>query len=306
MHPPAGARLLHGGSRGAGTTLPERHTGCRGSPRHSLTEPCSAPGEVAEGRLREAWEETAGRLGLVRLGWIPTGTPGHGDDEALVHPTLRAIARWRHAAAPGGAAASGSAAEDLVVIQGTGGRLIAGARRGGLPNRRSLEEVAALAAALPRAEARPRRPRACPGRPRGPASARSGPDLRNKLTRALLFEARSRHPESMGDRPATEARDELERALHAARELAQEALRGDHGAVFSRPLEPVPLKAILEQERAAAEAARTEPGASPRLRLAGARSPECSRVQELRAGCQEPGHERPRGRRAKTGRRRDR
>ena len=93
-------------------------------------------------------------------------------------------------------------------------------------------------------------------------------DLRNELTRALLFEARSRHHEPTGDRPGTEARDELERALQAARELAQQALRGDHGALFARPLEPVPLRALLEQEcRAASEAARTEPGASPRLRL---------------------------------------
>ena len=145
MHPRAGAPSLHRGPRGAGTTPSRNDTlAIVGHPWHSLTELLLTPGEVAEGRLREAWEETAGRLGLVRLGWIPDGAPRGGDDEALAHPTLRAIVRWRHAAAPGGAAASGSAAEDLAVIQGAGGRLIAGARRGGLPNRRSLEEVAAL------------------------------------------------------------------------------------------------------------------------------------------------------------------
>lgn len=240
-----------------------------GHPWHSLTELLLTPGEVAEGRLREAWEETAGRLGLIRLGWIPGGGPGDHDDEVLVHPTLRAIARWRHAAAPGGAAGSGRAAEELAVIDAPGGRLIAGACRGGLPNRRSLDEVAALAAAL---HAR-RRDRAAlelaQARARGARRALAAAhDLRNELTRALLFEARSRHDGSTVDRAASEARDELERALYAARELAQEALRGDHGALLARPLEPLPLRAILEQEcRAATEAARTEPGAAPRLRL---------------------------------------
>ena len=240
-----------------------------GHPWHSLTELLLTPGDVPEGRLREAWEETAGRLGLVRLGWIPDGDPGGGNDEALVHPTLRAIARWRHAAAPGGAAASGSAAEDLAVIQGAGGRLIAGARRGGLPNRRSLGEVAALAAALHTRRRDRSALELAQERARGARRALAAAhDLRNELTRALLFEARSRHHEPTGDRPGTEARDELERALQAARELAQQALRGDHGALFARPLEPVPLRALLEQEcRAASEAARTEPGASPRLRL---------------------------------------
>ena len=54
-----------------------------GHPWHSLTELLLTPGDVPEGRLREAWEETAGRLGLVRLGWIPDGDPGGGNDEAL-------------------------------------------------------------------------------------------------------------------------------------------------------------------------------------------------------------------------------
>ncbi len=245
--------------------LPERHTGPVGHPWHSLTELLLTPGEVAEGRLREAWGETAGRLGLIRLGWIPGGIAVEEEGSLLVHPTLRAIARWRHAAAPGGTAASGDAAEELAVVTGSGGRLVAGARRGDLPTRRTLEEIAALAAAL---DAR-RQDRAAlelaRERSRGARRALAAAhDLRNELTRALLFQERSRAEDEAG----TAARDELARALHAARELAQEALRGDDGSLFAHPLEALSLRATLEREsRAASEAARIEPGASPRLRL---------------------------------------
>lgn len=240
-----------------------------GTPWHSLTELLLTRGEVAEGRLREAWEETAGRLGLIRLGWFPRGGAFDGGQELFVHPTLRAIARWRHASAPGGAPASGDAAEDMMVVQGSGGRLIAAAPRGSLPTRRTLEEVAALAAAL---HAR-RKDRAAlelaQDRARGARRALAAAhDLRNELTRALLFEARSRQESREADGSATAARGELERALRAARDLAQEALRSGDGSNFARPLEDLPLRTTLVHEcRAASEAARIEPDATPRLRL---------------------------------------
>ncbi|MEM1449624.1 MAG: ATP-binding protein [Planctomycetota bacterium] len=249
-------------------------------PWHALTELLAVPPgppEVDESttflrRAREAWTETAARLGLVRLGWAPIGREGGFD---LAFPCERALVKadGRRALPPGvedratTARAAEPAAEDEARIALPSGTLVAAAPPGGLPTRSTLEEVAALAAGQhARRDLARRAAQANEVAGQGRRAAAAAHDLRNELTRALLHAARGE------DGDASEVVD----ALAAARELAQGALHGgatstdgpsDRRSAIARP-STVPLRALLvEEARAASASARIPDDAPPRLRV---------------------------------------
>ena len=152
----------------------------------------------------------------------------------------------------------GSADEDLARVVEDGGELIASAPRGQLPGPGTLRELGTLASAL---ESRRSERRRLALAERRAAQARrtvaAGHDLRNELTRALLFQSRG----------TEEDRLEVARALDAARTLAQDALVPE-GGIEGRPLEVLPMRQVLAEEcRAATHSARVAGGELPKLRM---------------------------------------
>ena len=242
-------------------------------PWSALTEVLSRPlpGEAGGARsslwtdASEAWLETAGRLGLVRLGFEAAGGPATEERWTLAYPCPRAVVRWR-AAASLEARDMRADGEEIVSLEVSGGRLVAGAPRGRLPRRADLAEIGRLAAAIARREADAREVRRIRARERRARSAAAAVhDLRGELTRALMWahrgaEAGSRPEGREGDAggaSAAIASAELESALRGARSLASTALQGE---LADSELEAVPLRELLSREASAAlAAARTAP-----------------------------------------------
>lgn len=235
-----------------------RRLGAVRQPWNALTR-IFTQAEVSEGDVREAWSETAARLGLVRLGWISHveavgGVLAH--PSVLAFPTEKAIARWRALASVG----AHDRTEEIRSIEEPGGTLVAGAPKGGLPAGRVLRELATLAVALERSESvrqawRSAERRAVQARRTVAASH----DLRNELTRALLLLERGEERDLSGAR----------RALRGARDLAQGALAvASDGDVAVSRLESAHLRTLLSEECVAATAsARVVSSGMPRLRV---------------------------------------
>lgn len=213
----------------------------------------------------EAWTETAARLGLVRLGWRPVGREGDFD---LAYPCERALVKAQSRAgimdgqAPAGAAGvgaatcSGGAQEAVLAVEG--GELVAAAPPGALPPRKALLEVGTLAAAMAsRRAARERLRRAERAAAQGRNAAAAAHDLRNELTRAVLYATRDE---------GEDAGKVLE-ALTSARDLAQTALGSGDQQRAPRPT-LIRLKDLLVDEaRAATAAARDGAAGRPTLRV---------------------------------------
>jgi len=239
-------------------------------PWNALSELLAAPVDPDEGvggglfavAAREAWTETASRMGLVRLGWRPIGREADFD---LAYPCERALIKAEAHRPRGGFDVStpASGQEDEIRVELASGTLVAAAPPGDLPPRRALNEVAALAAGQhARKELGQRLAGAGAVARQGRQAAAAAHDLRNELTRALLHAARG----SEGD--AAEVVGELA----AARELAQTSLHTDPGLSSAPRPEHVSLRALLVEESGAAGAsARVPDGAGPRLRVRCAR-----------------------------------
>lgn len=239
-------------------------------PWNALTELLAAPVDPDEGvgvglfaaAAREAWTETASRMGLVRLGWRPVGREADFD---LAYPCERALIKAEARRPRGGPILSspGPGLEEEIRIELASGTLVAAAPRGDLPPRRALNEVAALAAGQhARKELGQRLAGAGAVARQGRQAAAAAHDLRNELTRALLHAARGKEGDAA----------EVVGALAAARELAQTALHTDPGLSAAARPEHVSLRALLVEESGAASAsARVPAGAGPRLRVRCAR-----------------------------------
>lgn len=209
--------------------------------------------------VEEAWTETAARLGLVRLGWRPVG---RGGDFDLAYPCERALvkASGRQAILEGRseAHAPAGAASDEASLQVEGGELIAAAPAGTLPPRKALLEVGTLAAAMgARRAARERLRRAERAAAQGRNAAAAAHDLRNELTRAVLYATRD--GEEDGGR--------VLEALSSARELAQAALGAESSQRVPRPTLIKLKDLLLEEARAATAAARGGAAGPPALRV---------------------------------------
>ena len=209
--------------------------------------------------VEEAWTETAARLGLVRLGWRPVGREGDFD---LAFPCERALvkATGRQGILEGGSqvvplAGSGS---DEASVQVDGGELVVAAPKGSLPPRRTLLEVGSLAAAMgARRAARERLRRAERAAAQGRNAAAAAHDLRNELTRAVLYATRD--GEDDGGR--------VLEALSSARELAQAALGAESSQRVPRPTLIKLKELLLEEAKAATAAARGGVSGPPALRV---------------------------------------
>lgn len=247
----------------------------RGSPRGDS----SGEGEPISVDLAEAWTEVAARLSLVRLAWWESSGPrGAVGEPTLAFPAARAVVRTfaRHWAGGGlpsqtdrtwlRPSACGGEDEAVVVVEGC--VLIAAAAPGRMPSRAALVELATLALAVRRKQdLMTERLRTQSRLSQAHATAAAGHDLRNELTRALLFAGRGNEGDSK----------EVLRALAAARDLAQSALlvpdetgmaHGVDRAAELASLELVNLrKAVSEEVRAAAAAARAPLGRTPSVRL---------------------------------------
>lgn len=209
--------------------------------------------------VEEAWTETAARLGLVRLGWRPVGRDGDFD---LAYPCERALVKASERreilsrGAPDAASPAGGAQETRVEIQG--GELVVAAPTGAMPPRRTLVEVGTLAAAMgARRAARERLRRAERAAAQGRNAAAAAHDLRNELTRAVLYATRG--DEEDGAR--------VLEALSSARELAQAALGTERTQRGSSPTLIRIKDLLLEEAKAATAAARGGSMGSPALRV---------------------------------------
>jgi len=234
-----------------------RHTAGVRQPWNALTTLVAHP-DAPLGRAESAWEEVAARLGLTRLGWRRCMDPNDPQEFAFAYPSLHAVTRWRALRAHPVGRGPGSADEDLARVTEDGGELIASAPRGQLPGPGTLRELCTLASALDTRRVERRRLALAERRAdQARRTVAAGHDLRNELTRALLFQSRGTSEDQL----------EVTRALAAARELAQDALIPD-GTTPSRPLESLRLRETLAEEcRAATHAARVPGGALPKLRL---------------------------------------
>ncbi len=218
----------------------------------------SVDGEV-DPEADEAWTETAARLGLVRLGWRPVGREGDFD---LAYPCERALvkASGRQGLLEGRSEFNTptGAASDEATLQVEGGELIAAAPAGTLPPRKALLEVGTLAAAMgARRAARERLRRAERAAAQGRNAAAAAHDLRNELTRAVLYATRD--GEEDGGR--------VLEALSSARELAQAALGAGSSQRAPRPALIKLKDLLLEEARAATAAARGGVAGAPGLRV---------------------------------------
>ncbi len=218
----------------------------------------SIDGEV-DPEADEAWTETAARLGLVRLGWRPVGREGDFD---LAYPCERALVKTsgRQGILDGGDEFSVpvGAASDEATLQVEGGELIAAAPAGTLPTRKTLLEVGTLAAAMgARRAARERLRRAERAAAQGRNAAAAAHDLRNELTRAVLYATRD--GEEDGGR--------VLEALSSARELAQAALGAESSQRAPRPTLIKLKDLLLDEARAATAAARGGAAGAPALRV---------------------------------------
>ena len=233
--------------------------------------------------LAEAWTEAASRLGLVRLAWWPERSsprptsPGLGEPQ-LAFPAPKAAIRtfsrpWPNLA-PSALAQeswirpSACGGEDEAGVAVEGSWLMAASEPGRMPSRAALVELATLALAIQRKrELLTERRRARARLSQASATAAAGHDLRNELTRALLFAGRGKDGDAA----------EVLRALGAARDLAQSALlvpdeasvsHGSQRAAEHACLELVDLRtAVTEEVRAAAAAARAPLDRVPSVRL---------------------------------------
>ena len=271
--------------------VPDRQTLFVRHPWHALTrlltaEHGSPPGAGAAtgaqdvfSALVEAWTEAAARLDLVRLAWWEAAEPlGAVGEPTLAFPAARAVMRtftrpWSSDSLPvkeGGTWMRPSACggEDEAGILVEGSVLMAASEPGRMPSRAALVELATLALAIRRKQVLlTERERNQARLSQAHATAAAGHDLRNELTRALLFAGRGQE----SDGP------EVLRALAAARDLAQSALlvpdqagvaHGVDRAAELASLELVDLrKAVSEEVRAAAAAARAPLGCTPSVRL---------------------------------------
>ncbi len=239
-------------------------------PWHALTRlltadpggPAEAGQPVGDVELAEAWAEAAARMGLVRLAWWSDPLQAEPD---LVYPGLRAALRNYPRAERStrtATSACGGEEEQAVVVDGS--VLIAATAPGGMPAQSVLSELATLALAVRRRqELLHERTRAQARLAQAHATAAAGHDLRNELTRALLFAGRGQDGDA----------GEVVRALGAARDLAQSALLPPTDETTGRAAELVTLDlvnlrtAVTEEVRAAAAAARAPEGMTPAVRL---------------------------------------
>lgn len=230
-------------------------------PWNALTTLVAHPDAPLE-RAGDAWEEAAARLGLTRLGWRRQLDRQAPQEFAFAFPSLRAVTRWRALSSHPVGGSSGSADEDLARVAENGGELIASAPRGQLPGPGTLRELCTLASALEtRRLERMRLALADRRADQARRTVAAGHDLRNELTRALLFQSRG----------STEDQLEVSRALDAARTLAQDALVPESHMV-ARQLEAQALREVLAEEcRAATHSARVPGDALPKLRMRCAR-----------------------------------
>lgn len=209
--------------------------------------------------VEEAWTETAARLGLVRLGWRPVG---RGGDFDLAYPCERALvkASERRGILDGGEvdeAPTGSGSQETTLAV-QGGELVVAASPGDMPPRKALLEVGTLAAAMgARRAARERLRRAERAAAQGRNAAAAAHDLRNELTRAVLYATRG--DEEDGPR--------VLEALSSARELAQAALGAEATQSGPRPTLIRIKDLLLEEAKAATAAARGGAGGPPALRV---------------------------------------
>lgn len=252
-------------------------------PWHALTRLLTAghgSPEAAGPAFAEAWTEVAARLDLVRLAWWERGTSQDSVGEpTLAFPGTRAVLRtFSHHWSGGGLQSSeleqswlrpsacGGEDEAVVVVEGS--VLLAASEPGCMPSRAALVELGTLALAVRRRlEWLGERQRTQSRLSQAHATAAAGHDLRNELTRALLFAGRGNEGDS----------EEVLRALAAARDLAQSALlvpdeagiaHGVNRAAELASLELVNLRqAVSEEVRAAAAAARAPLGRTPSVRL---------------------------------------
>lgn len=237
--------------------IASRHTHRVRQPWNALTTLVAHPDAPLE-RAGDAWEEAAARLGLTRLGWRRRLHRDAPQEFAFAFPSLRAVTRWRALGSHPVGGGPGSADEDIARVTEDGGELIASAPRGQLPGPGTLRELCTLASALEtrRAE-RVRLALADRRADQARRTVAAGHDLRNELTRALLFQSRG----------SAEDRLEVSRALDAARTLAQDALVPE-SMVAAQPLEPLMLRKTLADEcGAATHSARVSSGAFPKLRM---------------------------------------
>lgn len=209
--------------------------------------------------VEEAWTETAARLGLIRLGWRPVG---RGGDFDLAYPCERALvkASERRGVLDGGEvneAPTGSGSQETTLAV-QGGELVVAASPGDMPPRKTLLEVGTLAAAMgARRAARERLRRAERAAAQGRNAAAAAHDLRNELTRAVLYATR-------GD---GEDGPRVLEALSSARELAQAALGAEATQRGPRPTLIRIKDLLLEEAKAATAAARGGAGGPPALRV---------------------------------------
>lgn len=209
--------------------------------------------------VEEAWTETAARLGLVRLGWRPVGREGDFD---LAYPCERALvkASERRGILDGGGPGEdpGGAGSQETTLAVQGGELVVAAPPGDMPPRKALLEVGTLAAAMgARRAARERLRRAERAATQGRNAAAAAHDLRNELTRAVLYATRG--DEEDGPR--------VLEALSSARELAQAALGSEATQRGPRPTLIRIKDLLLEEAKAATAAARGGADGPPALRV---------------------------------------
>ena len=218
----------------------------------------SIDGEV-DPEADEAWTETAARLGLVRLGWRPVGREGDFD---LAFPCERALVkasgRQGILEVSSGVEPCGGSGSDEATIHVDGGELVVAAPQGALPPRKTLLEVGSLAAAMgARRAARERLRRAERAAAQGRNAAAAAHDLRNELTRAVLYATRG--GEEDGGR--------VLEALSSARELAQAALGAESSQRVPHPTLIKLKDLLLEEAKAATAAARGGASGQPALRV---------------------------------------